>query len=39
MYYSGVDLHKDNCFITTVNDVREIVKQERVRNDALAITT
>jgi hypothetical protein len=39
MYYSGVDLHKDNCFITTVNDVGEIVKQERVRNDTLAITT
>jgi len=32
MFYSGIDLHKDNCFITTVDDRGEIVKQERVRN-------
>ena len=32
MFYSGIDLHKDNCFITTVDDSGEIVKQERLRN-------
>ena len=32
MYYSGIDLHKDNCFITTVDDTAEIVKQERLPN-------
>jgi transposase len=32
MFYSGIDLHKDNCFITTVDDSGEIVKQERIPN-------
>jgi transposase len=32
MFFSGIDLHKDNCFITTVDDRGEIVKQERLRN-------
>jgi len=32
MFYSGIDLHKDNSFITTVDDKGEIVKQERLRN-------
>ena len=32
MFYSGIDLHKDNCFITTINDVGDVVKQERVPN-------
>jgi transposase len=32
MFYSGIDLHEDNCFITTVDDRGEIVKQERLRN-------
>jgi transposase len=32
MFYSGIDLHRDNCFITTVDDSGEIVKQERLRN-------
>jgi hypothetical protein len=32
MFYSGIDLHKDNCFITTVDDRGEIVKQERLHN-------
>jgi transposase len=37
MYYSGIDLHKDNCFITTINDNGDVVGQERVPNipDAL----
>ncbi len=33
MLYSGIDLHKDNCMITTVNHAGEIVKQEKVPND------
>ena len=32
MFYSGIDLHKDNCFIVTVDDTDTIVKQERLRN-------
>jgi transposase len=32
MYYSGIDQHQDNCYITTINDAGEIVKQERLRN-------
>ncbi len=37
MYYSGIDLHKDNCFITTINDAGERVQQERVPNVADAV--
>jgi len=32
MFYSGIDLHKDNCFITTVNDAGKQVRQERLPN-------
>lgn len=32
MFYSGIDLHRDNCFITTVDDSGVIVKQQRVPN-------
>jgi len=32
MYYSGIDLHKDNSFITTINEAGELVGQERVMN-------
>jgi predicted NBD/HSP70 family sugar kinase len=32
MYYSGIDLHKDNCSLTTVDETGEIVKQERLHN-------
>ena len=32
MFYSGIDLHKDNCFITTIDDNGAIVKQERLPN-------
>jgi len=32
MFYSGIDLHKDNSFITTVDDGGAIVKQERLPN-------
>ena len=37
MLYSGIDLHKDNCLITTVNDVGKIVKQEKLLNDDATI--
>ncbi len=33
MYYTGIDEHKDNCFLTTVNDVGVVVKSGRIRND------
>jgi hypothetical protein len=32
MYYSGIDLHSDNCYITTLDDTGSIVKQQRVAN-------
>jgi transposase len=32
MYYSGIDLHRDNCYMTTIDDSGAIVKQQRVEN-------
>jgi transposase len=32
MYYSGIDLHSDNCYITTVGDTDVVIKQQRVEN-------
>lgn len=32
MFYSGIDLHKDNCVITTIDEEGRIINQERVRN-------
>jgi len=32
MFYSGIDLHKDNCFITTINEAGKRVHQERLPN-------
>lgn len=32
MFYSGIDLHKDNCFITTINEAGKRVRQERLPN-------
>ena len=37
MYYSGIDLHKDMCFITTINDSGLIVKQSKLPNNDHAI--
>jgi transposase len=37
MYYSGIDLHKDMSFITTINDAGMIVKQSKVSNNDFAI--
>lgn len=32
MYYSGIDLHTDNSFITTQDDAGSVVKRERTDN-------
>ena len=32
MYYSGVDLHSDNCYITTLDESGSVVKQQRIEN-------
>lgn len=37
MYYSGIDLHKDNSYITTVDVKGNIIKQERLINDKAMI--
>ena len=37
MYYSGIDLHKDMCFITTINCDGSIVKQSKLPNSEFAI--
>ena len=37
MFYSGIDLHQDNCLITTDDDRGKTVKQERLRNDPTVI--
>jgi transposase len=37
MNYSGIDLHKDNSFITTINDIGQLIKQCRVRNNEAEI--
>jgi transposase len=33
MYYSGIDLHKNNCYITTINKDGTIIKQSKLPND------
>jgi transposase len=33
MYYSGIDLHSDNCYITTIDHDGTVVKQQRIEND------
>ncbi len=37
MYYSGIDLHKDMSFITTIDDSDVIVKQSKLPNVESAI--
>jgi transposase len=32
MYYSSIDLHSDNCYITTIDDTGVIVKRQHVEN-------
>jgi transposase len=33
MYYSGIDLHSDNCYITTVDDTGAVIKRQRIDNN------
>jgi transposase len=33
MYYTGIDEHKDNCFLTTVNDAGGVLKSARIANE------
>ena len=37
MVYSGIDLHRRFCFITTVNEDGKVLSQVKIRNDELAI--
>lgn len=37
MYHTGIDEHKDNCFLTTVNDAGVVVKRARIRNEPAMI--
>jgi len=39
MYYSGIDLHTDNSYITTQDDTGSVVKQERTTNDPENVLT
>jgi transposase len=38
MLYSGIDKHKDNCYIVTVNDQGVVMKEARVRNSEILLT-
>lgn len=38
MLHTGIDKHKDNSFLTTVNDEGMVVKQERLKNTVAAFT-
>ena len=37
MLYSGIDLHKDNCVITTINQNGVMIKQEKLANHNTSI--
>lgn len=37
MLYSGIDLHKDNCVISTVNQKGEMIKQSKLPNHNISI--
>jgi transposase len=38
MFYSGIDKHKDNCFIVTINEQGAVVKDARVTNSVAPLT-
>ncbi len=38
MVYTGIDKHKDNSFLTTVNEQGMVVQQERLKNTVTAFT-
>jgi len=37
MLHSGIDKHKDNCFVVTVNDQGTIVREARAMNSVGAL--
>jgi transposase len=37
MLYSGIDLHRDNSMITTINDSGTIVNQQKLPNDEVSL--
>ena len=37
MLYTGIDLHKDNCVLTTIDESATICKQSKINNDEVAI--
>lgn len=37
MLYSGIDLHRDNSMITTINDSGTIIKQQKLPNDQVSL--
>ena len=37
MFYSGIDLHKNNSMITTIDDSGTIINQQRLPNDEFSI--
>lgn len=37
MYYTGIDLHKDNCYMTTLTFRGKIVRQDRIKNNPFLI--
>src|SRR5208337_4346010 len=39
MLHSGIDLHKDNSFISTVDDNGIVIREERVRNTVEGMST
>jgi len=37
MFYSGIDLHRDNSMITTINDSGTIINQQKLPNDQVSL--
>ena len=37
MFYSGIDLHKDNCVISTLNQDGDLIKQSKLANHNISI--
>lgn len=37
MYHTGIDLHKDNAMMTTVNDEGVVVRQERIPTTSVSV--
>ena len=37
MLYSGIDLHRDNSMITTINDSGAIINQQKLPNEEISL--